>query len=239
MSDQSQTTSGQITRDAAGTIVEPGSQTTETTPSQTTPETGQITETPPAADKKDNKEPSLVNSGDKDAKPELTGAPEKYEAYTLPEGVKIDDTKIVEFNEFAKSLNLSQAGAQQAIDFHVKALQAAQEAPLQVWKDQQTAWKEEIVKDSNYGTGKDLRPEVKTRIGRMIDGLGPLAAPFREFMDYSGAGNNPAAIRAFDALAKRFTEGTAVVGNGPGSAGQTAPGAKPNSAAKALYPNLA
>jgi hypothetical protein len=59
-------------------------------------------------------------------------------------------------------------------------------------------------------------------------------------MDYTGAGNNPAFIKAFWKMAQALTEGGHVAGTGPAPIGQKPPGAAERpTAAKALYPNLA
>jgi hypothetical protein len=58
-------------------------------------------------------------------------------------------------------------------------------------------------------------------------------------MDITGAGNNPAFIRAFFKLAQQVTEGRHVAGRGPSTAGQSNPSAAPRTAGEALYPNLA
>lgn len=234
-----------IARTATGEIAEPGSQqqqqaqTTETGKSETKPETTKPTQT---AEGQGDEGKSLLNKEvvKEDGKPEAaTGAPEKYEPYTLPEGLELDEGNVTEFNTIAKTLNLSQAQAQQLVDFHVKSMQAAQDAPAQLWKDTQAEWTKTVVNDPNLGTGKDLKPEVVARVGKLIDSLGELAAPFRKAMDYTGIGNHPDFVRAFDALAQRMTEGTHVTGGGPSPHGQTKPGTsvKP-SPAQAMYPNL-
>jgi len=60
-------------------------------------------------------------------KPE--GAPEKYEAFKVPEGVTIDETAATEFGALAKELNLTQENAQKLVDYQIK-FQQAQNAKL-------------------------------------------------------------------------------------------------------------
>jgi len=55
-------------------------------------------------------------------------------------------------------------------------------------------------------------------------------------MDSTGAGDNPAFIKAFYKLAQRVTEGSYVQGRGPAEV--TAPGGRRPSPAQAMYPNL-
>jgi hypothetical protein len=105
-----------------------------------------------------------------------------------------------------------------------------------VWQETQEQWVKEVKADPELGPRLN---EVKTTISRAIDGLNnpKLARDFREAMDFTGAGNNPAFIRAFYKLAQMVTEGGHVAGGGPSAAGQKRAGEMP-SAAQAMYPNL-
>lgn len=165
------------------------------------------------------------------------GAPEKYEPFNLPEGFEANEEVMTEARAVFKELGLSQETAQKLVDFHAKQATAAANAPVEYWKQMQKDWVAEIKADKDLG-GKI--PEVRATISKAIDQLGDLAVPFREAMDLTGAGNNPAFFRAFYKFAQLLTEGAHVSGGGPSKAGQLAPGAteKPT-AAKALYPNLA
>ena len=88
------------------------------------------------------------------------------------------------------------------------------------------------------GAGADA---VKIGIGKTLAALGDakLTADFKAAMDLTGAGDNPAFIKAMWKLSSFITEGKHVAGSGPSPHGQTPPGAsgKPD-AARALYPNL-
>lgn len=130
-----------------------------------------------------------------------------------------------------KELGLPQAGAQRLVDLYAKISQSAADAPLQLLQDQQTKWRDEIKADPEIGGKLD---QVRATVSKAIDGLGDakLAQAFREAMDFTGAGNNPAFIRAFYKLAQKVTEGSHVSGNPPNAA------KKPQSAAQAMYPGL-
>lgn len=164
------------------------------------------------------------------------GAPEKYE-FKLPDGFALDETASKEIDTLFREIGLGQDHAQKLVDYYVQKNQEAVEAPFKLWADTQKAWVDEIKADKDLG---GRLPEVKTTIARAIDGLGDpkLAESFREAMDITGAGNNPAFIRAFYKLAQQVTEGGHVAGNGPAPQGQTGPGSRPASAGAALYPNL-
>jgi len=135
-----------------------------------------------------------------------------------------------------KELNLTQAQGQKLVDYYVKHTSASASAPYDAWNEMQTKWVNEIKADPYYGPRLN---EVKTTISRALDVIGDptLAGQFREAMDYTGAGNNPAFIKTFYKMAQMVTEGKHVAGNGPSAASQ----GKPNeriSAAGAMYPNL-
>lgn len=169
-------------------------------------------------------------------KAEPPGAPEKYADFKAPEGFEIDPKALEEATPLFKELGLSQEKAQKVVDFYAKLNQQAAEAPVQLWKDTQEAWVDEIKSDPEIGGKLDL---VRQTVSKAIDGLGPeLAVEFRKAMDFTGAGNNPAFVKGFYAMAKQLTEGSFVRGGGPSSEGQGNQG-RPQNAAKALYPNLA
>jgi hypothetical protein len=171
-----------------------------------------------------------------DAKPP-EGAPEKYSDFKLPEGLKLQPEALAEATTVFKGLNLSQDEAQSLIDFHAKQISAVTDAPFKAVTDLKTNWESSL--KSTYG--KDIEPggKVITSISRMIDTLPPtIASGFREAMDLTLAGSNPAFVAAFYELSQRLAEGKSVKGNGPSPGGQAAPNAAPKSVAQAMYPHL-
>lgn len=190
---------------------------------------------PPKGDKPEG-DKTLINKDAKETKPE--GAPEKYEAFTVPDGFELDEAVATEAGTLFKKFNLPQAAAQELVDFYVAKTQAAADAPFKLWQDTQDQWVDTVKKDPEIGSVDGLKPAVKERISRAIDSLGPeLAAGFREAMDFTGAGNNPAFIKAFNAMAQRMVEGKHVNGKGPAKTGQQRPD-EPRTAAQAMFPNL-
>lgn len=165
------------------------------------------------------------------------GAPEKYEAFKAPEGFELDAKTVEAAVPIFKELGISQEGAQKLVDFYAAQSKQAAEAPVKYWQDMQEQWRTAVMADPEIGPKID---QVKTTVSRAIDSIGDakLAQEFREAMDLTGAGNNPAFIKAFYKLAQRLTEGSHVAGNGASPSGQARPGSAPTSAARALYPNL-
>ena len=201
-------------------------------PSQTPTPTGTPSpETPEPA----KLEPSLLDPpADPDAP---AGAPEKYEDFTLPEGFEMPAELRTEAETLLKELNLPQDKAQKAVDFFTAKMKASADASATAFADLKAGWRKDAVADTSIGTGTQIKPEVLQSVGRAIDNLGPeLSKGFREAMNLTGVGDNPAFIKAFYAMASKVTEGRPTAAHSP--APVAAPGAGRTSLAAAIYPNL-
>lgn len=168
----------------------------------------------------------------------LTGAPDKYEPYKIPEGFELNEERVTAFNELAKKLNLSQAGAQEMINAHVDEVTKAMEQPYEDFVNTRKQWRKDMAADTEIGNGKDdLKPEVKANMAAMISSLPTELQPaFKEAMVLTGAGDNPAFVKAVNFWSKGFTEGKPVTPGNPSPASQ--PGGGNQSAAQVMYPNL-
>jgi hypothetical protein len=137
-------------------------------------------------------------------------------------------------------MNLTGAQAQSLVDFYGDQLKAVAEAPAKAYQAVTDGWR--TAAESHPDLRGKLGPgqEVNVRISKALDSLGDpkLASDFRELMDLTGTGNNQAFIRVIDKFAQKITEGTHVAGNGPTKDSQSAPGARPPSAAAAIWPGL-
>ena len=179
-----------------------------------------------------------TESTEKKVEEKKTEAPDAYADFTAPEGYELDKATLDKAIPIFKELGLSQEQAQKLVSFYGDAALKAEEAPYAAYETMRSGWRKEII-SSELGNGTDgLKPEVQAVIGRAIDSLDPkIASSFREAMTMTGAGDHPAFIRAFHALASRIGEGTLVTGRGPSTAAQ-ADSRRPQSAAQALFPNL-
>jgi hypothetical protein len=165
-------------------------------------------------------------------------APEAYTPFTLPEGVTLDETVLGEATTLFKEMDLPQEQAQKLVDFHSKQLKAAADTPYQLWRDTQETWMEELRSDPNLGKLID-NGTVGGQVAKMINSLpAEQASAFREALNFTGVGNNPAIVRGLYELSKRFTEPGHVQGNNPTAQAKPGGGQRP-SAAEALYPKLA
>lgn len=215
--------------------------TPETTqPSNSSSETKPSTETKPEAplDPKTGKPvvTSLLNEKGEAVSPH--GAPEAYADFTAPEGVELDKETVGEAQTLFKELDLSQPAAQKLVDFFNAKIAKVAEAPFEAYRTMRKEWQDSVKADSEIGGGKF--DQVKATIGRTLDSVfqGDPAGrqAFREAMDLTGAGDNPAFVRAFYRLAQKAGEGTSVRGGGPAPTGQS-DGTR-RTGASAMYPNL-
>lgn len=222
-----------IERTPTGQIVDQG-QTTQ--PSVTTPQTSTTTESTTPEPTQATEKSLASQDGRSLANQEAGGPPEKYEAFKVPEGFELDEAAHKEASEMFRGMNLTQGDAQKLVDFYSKNTLEAVNAPYDAWRKTQEEWVKQVKADPVIGPRLN---EVTTTISRAIDTLGDakLAADFRAAMDYTGAGNNPAFIRAFYKLAQMVTEGGHVAGRGPSAAGQQ-PNRTARPGARAMYPNL-
>lgn len=208
----------------------------KTPEAKTTPETKKE-ETPPITNESKSAESEkgeTLLTKKEEAAP--AKAPEKYEAYKLPEGFEMNETQTTEVNKLFKDLNLPQEAAQKLVDYYAKASADAAKANADLYESTRKGWRDSVLADTELG-GKIN--EVKATVSSALDTLGDakLAGEFRAAMDLTGAGDHPAFVKAFYKLAQKLTEGKPVDAGKPSTEGQRRPGA-PQTAAHALYPNL-
>lgn len=233
-STESRTTTGEI-KDQSPTKTTDQTQGSDqtSTSNQNQQQPPKATDTKPEPGKEGEK--SLLNKDEK--KPDASqGAPEKYE-FKAPEGYELDEKAIEAATPVFKELGLSQEAAQKLVDLYSNMSKETAEAPYKLWQDMNKKWADEVKADPQLGPRLD---QVKQNVSRALDSIGDpaLTTAFKEAMDLTGAGNHPAFVKVIDRLAAHFIEGKHVSGNNPSPHGQTAPGAAPQSAAKAMYPNL-
>lgn len=247
--------------EASPTTPADGGTATTTTTTQPTSTTSSTTEQPtllnqetkPSSETKPE-EKTLLNAESK--KPEgegekksedkkSEGAPEKYTDFSVPEGYELDKGVTESASAIFKKYNLSQAAAQELVDFYSKHAIESSQAALKAVKDMQDDWANQTRQafpEAFDAQGK-IKSDSKLLVGinRMLDSLQDpkMVNDFRQAMDLTGAGSHPAFARIFNRLAEMLGEGTAVRGNNPSPHGQTQSGsAQRRSAAQDIYPNL-
>lgn len=164
------------------------------------------------------------------------GPPETYN-FAAPDGAALDTKAIESATPIFKELGLSQSQAQKLVDFYNAQTKANADQLNSTIAQVREAWRDEVAADPDIG---NKIPEVKVEIGRALDKLGDakLVKSFRETMDSTGIGDNPALIKTLFRFAKLVNEGSHVTGGGPSEEGQTRPGTPKPTAAQAMYPTL-
>lgn len=147
-------------------------------------------------------------------KPSVINEPEvpafDPESLTLPEGFQKDEAHFAQFTEWAKEAGINQPQAEKLIGLHAEAVKQLTESTTRAWEEQNNVWINEVKADKELG-GANLTT-VKQTIAKVLDNPDLSDPKFREALDYTGAGNNPAVIRTLYRMAQKLTEGASVAG---------------------------
>lgn len=225
-------------------------QQTPPSPQTTTPTTTETPATTPSIQTADGTPPAPTPPADKPAdgtKPSdpALGAPAEYAAFKAPDNYTLDPKALESALPIFKELGLTQEAAQKLVDVQIARELAIAKGPQDAYEATRKDWQAKTNADPELSKavsgGKTGLEAVKLDIGRAINALGDegLIKEFKTAMDITGAGDHPAFVKAFWKLSQLVGEGKHVAGAGPSPKGQEAPGTKPPSPAKALYPNLA
>lgn len=180
--------------------------------------------------------------------PKPEDAPADVSKLTLAEGFVLSPEQSTKVSETFTKLNLTQTQAQQLTDLQNEIMStAAKDIAQQVldnqiktWNDMNTKWREEITAPVEKG-GMGSLDDPNSPLSKGLDNLAtiiddqrftPDPKAFREAMNTTGFGNNPAALRTMTMWAKALTESQSHVQGEPPKSGQ-------RDAAKTIYPNLA
>ena len=177
------------------------------------------------------------NPNDPATKSPADGAPDTY-TFKPIEGSTLDDATIAAATPIFRELGLSQAAADKLVGFYNQQMKAVADTGSKAVLAMREKWVSEVHADPEIGGKLDV---VKADIGRALNVLNDpkLTSDFRSAMDLTGAGDNPAFIKAFWKLSQHVVEGKPAPGGGPSEHGQSAGGvASRPTAAQAMYPNL-
>ena len=175
------------------------------------------TDAPPAADAKTPEQTQKEADAAKaktEADAKLTGAPEAYEDFTLPEGMEMDADVLGEFKGLAKELNIPQAKAQLLIDFQTQLATKQAEAYQAAVTKQAQDWAASIKNDPEIG-GANYDKNVESAI-KVIQSFGDPA--LTELLNTSGLGNHPALFKFCHRISSAISEDKFVL---PGSQSST------------------
>lgn len=159
------------------------------------------------------------NADEKKEQPE--GAPESYEDFKAPEGLKYDDQVMDAFKEVAKETNLSQAQAQNLLDKVAPVIAQRQMAQIaevsKQWAERSKADKE-LSADWNRSMADVAR--VRDRFAKNEDGS--VDPDIAEFMS-TPIGNHPGLLKLLARAGRAIGEGSFPRGSEAGD-GKVSPG---------------
>ena len=129
-------------------------------------------------------------------------AQQAYGEFKLPEGVAVDADSLKPATELFAETGLSQDQAQKFIDLAMARETAAAHKSVQAFVDLQNQWVSEIKADPDIG-GDRLKSSLASA-NRAIDRLN--VPGLREALNFTGAGNHPAIVKAFVRLGQMIAE---------------------------------
>jgi hypothetical protein len=151
-------------------------------------------------------------------------APVSYGEFKLPEGVTLDADSLKPATELFAEAGLGQEQAQKFIDLAMARETAAAHRSVQAFVDLQNQWVSEIKADADIG-GDKLKASLASA-ARAIDRLD--VPGLREALNFTGAGNHPAIVKAFVRLGQLISEDRF-------RPGRSAVSAAPRSPAEVIY----
>lgn len=201
-------------------------------------------ESKPADDKKagDDEKPEAKADGDlladddegkspedKDGQADKSkdGAPETYEAFTLPEGVQLDEAALAEATPAFKEVGLSQEQAQKLVDVYAKLQQSAAEKTLAGFNQIKNDWKASLKADPEFGG--DKLPQTVGAAKAVLAKYGDknLVNDLKEW----GWANHPGLIKLLARVRGHLSEDTLETGD-------AAAQARVKSLAERMFPNM-
>lgn len=186
----------------------------------------------PADDAAKPKDAAEADPDKKDATAETPPpAPIKYEAFTLPEGIKLDDKKLEAFAEIVGTEQVKQEAAQKLVDLYVGEIQQMQQKLVddqrKVWNTLNDGWKSDLRSDPELGGN---RLETSLSIAKaVIEEYGGSAEQVQELLAHTsnnGMGNYPGFVRLLHNIGTKLNvfEDSIVPANPQSPKAQKSPG---------------
>lgn len=154
----------------------------------------------------------------------LDGAPVEDDTFELPEGVTLEPEILDQARALFAESGIARPQAQKLIDLAMSREQAAAQRGVQAFVDLQNRWVSEIKADPDIGG-----PRLTASLAAAARAIDRLAIPgLKDALNLTGAGNNPAIVKAFVRIGQLLSEDRFAPGRSP------APAAS-RSAAEILY----
>lgn len=136
----------------------------------------------------------------------VTGAPEKYADFKLPDGVKLEATELTDLQTYAKANGFTQVQAQAVLDRTLKTRTDAETSVVQkqqeAVKQLSTDWKAATQADAEIG-GDKLTATLATAV-KARDAYG--SPELIKILNDSGMGNHPEVVRFFAKVGAAMSE---------------------------------
>lgn len=175
----------------------------------------------------DDDEGTPDKKADGQADADAEKAPETYEAFTLPEGVQLDEAVLAQATPVFKDVGLNQEQAQKLVSFYASMQAEAAAEQVAGFNKIKSEWAGELKADREFG-GENLSKTVgatKALIGKF--GSARLLSDLKEW----GWGNHPEFQRMCARINATLSPDTTVIAD---AAHQTAP----KSAAEVMWPGM-
>lgn len=158
--------------------------------------------------------------------------------FKAPDGKDLDAGTVEAATPIFRELGLNNDQAQKLVDFWNSRVGDASKLATETIAAQRAEWVSQVKADAEMGPKLE---QIKVDVGRALDVVlsKDERAAFNQAMNFTGAGDNPAFIKAYWKMAQRINEGSHVSGSGPSANGQMPTGrpVRPT-AAEAMYPKL-
>ena len=174
-------------------------------------------------------DPGSEPAADPNAPAEPVAALPSYEAWTVPEGMVLQDDQISQYNELIGTLGLTQEAGQQLIDYGSEVLRNAQtrmaEQQHTVYEELRGTWRQSF--ETEAGNRREtILNDAKSAIRSAVPDV-KARQELWNVLSFTGAGDHPAVIKALAALGEKLRE--------PGKPLPSLPGTPTTSAAQRRY----
>ena len=175
-----------------------------------------------AATDADTEEQAAKSDTESDEKQD---APDDYDAFTLPEGIEMNDAALDQFKPLAKEAGLDQENAQKFVDLYTAAMVEAAESQQKLWADTQQEWVDQAKTDPEIGGDK-----FDSNLGDAKRAIKEFGTPeLEDALSITGAGNHPEFIRLMARVGKAISEDAMIPGRATTG---------PRTAEQILYPEM-
>ena len=133
--------------------------------------------------------------------------PIAYEAFKLPDGMKLDEAEATKFTSILGAHKVPQEAAQELINLYVHDVQHLVEVQRDMWNRTQEDWKNSVRADPELG-GNRIETVLKTAnsLIQQYGGSSEEKTKLTQALSLTGAGNHPEIVRFLYRVGKALAE---------------------------------